>query len=74
MYFDFTVPIPSDHVVRIRKDDIIYIYYEYDRKYNRDRGYNSAKRACMKITGSPIAPVRTLGSMVPGNWEALFRS
>jgi hypothetical protein len=28
----------------------------------------------VKITGSPIAPVRTLGSMVPGNWEALFRS
>ena len=28
----------------------------------------------VKITGSPVAPVRTLGSMIPDNWEALFRS
>jgi transposase len=47
MYFDSTVPIPSDHVVRIKKDSIIYIYYEYGRKYDKDRGYNSAKRACI---------------------------
>lgn len=47
MYLDFTVPIPSDHVVRIRKEGIVYIYYEYDRSYDKARKYNSAKRSCV---------------------------
>jgi hypothetical protein len=36
--------------------------------------YEAKALAVLKITGSPVAPVRTLGSMIPDNWEALFRS
>lgn len=33
-----------------------------------------SQKVLVKITGSPVAPVRTLESMIPDNWEALFRS
>ena len=47
MYLDFLVSIPSTHIVRITRDGVKYIYYEYDRKYDGKKGYNSAKRACI---------------------------
>jgi hypothetical protein len=47
MYFDFTVPVPESHVVRITKGSVHYVYYECSREYVPDKKYNSAKRLCI---------------------------
>lgn len=47
MYFDFTVPIPAKHVVRITIKGSKYIYFERSREYDTDKKYNSAKRICI---------------------------
>ena len=62
-------------------------FYSVDKKYGlsfgttgkwfayyKAQGEDALEKHNMKITGSPVAPVRTLGSMIPDNWEALFRS
>jgi len=47
MYFDFTVPIPGKHVVRITIKGITYLYCERSREYDKGKKYNSAKRICI---------------------------
>ena len=44
MYYSFTVSIPSEHVVRIKHEGVVYIYYEYGRTYDKDKKYNAPKR------------------------------
>ena len=47
MYYDYTVTVPSEHIVRIKKDDVLYIYYECGRSYDKDRKYTSPRRMCI---------------------------
>ena len=47
MYYKYTVEIPKDHVVRVKNKEAIYIYFEYDRAYDKDKKFNSAKRQCI---------------------------
>ncbi len=44
MYYPYTVTIPSEHVVRIKNGGVVYIYYEYDRTYDKSKKYNAPKR------------------------------
>lgn len=47
MYLDFLVKIPDapGKLVRVRKKDTIYIDYEYDRIYDKEKQYTTPKRS-----------------------------
>ncbi|HBH11919.1 MAG TPA: transposase [Clostridiales bacterium] len=47
MYLDFLVKIPDapGKLVRVKKKNTIYIDYEYDRIYDRDKQYTTPKRS-----------------------------
>ena len=47
MYLDFLVKIPDapGKLVRVKKKETIYIDYEYDRIYDRDKRYTTPKRS-----------------------------
>lgn len=47
MYYKYTVEIPKEHVVRIKNKGVTYIYFEYDRVYDLEKKFNSAKRQCI---------------------------
>ncbi len=44
MYYSFTVKVPKEHVVKINKEGVTYIYYEYGRDYDKGKQYTSPKR------------------------------
>jgi transposase len=44
MYYNYTVEIPKDHVVKVKNKGVTYIYFEYDRTYIKEKKFNSAKR------------------------------
>ena len=47
MYYNYTVTVPQEHVVKIKKDDVLYIYYECGRDYDKDKKYSLPKRMCI---------------------------
>ncbi len=47
MYYNYTVTVPKEHIVKIKKEDVLYIYYECGRSYDKDKKYTSPKRMCI---------------------------
>ena len=55
LYLDYTVKIPvvEGKIVRRTVKDTAYVYYEYDRTYNRDKQYTNVSRVTIgKVTDS----------------------
>lgn len=58
-YFDYLVPIPGDRgitVKKIGKKKIPYVYYNYDRYYDREKGYTVPRNVCIGRKGPPEYP------------------
>jgi transposase len=47
MYLDFLVKIPNDpgKIVRVKKGDVVYIDYQYERSYDSEKKYTVPKRS-----------------------------
>ena len=47
MYLDFEVEIPdiSSKITYRKKNDTVYVYYEYERKYNPETQKTNPRRA-----------------------------
>lgn len=78
MYLKSRVKLPDVHgkLTRLRRGDITYIKYEYDRYYDPEKKYTYPQRATIGkviIPGLFEPPVRTLRATIPENESHIFR-
>ncbi len=73
MYHDYVVDVPKKpgQIVFMKRDERVYVYFQLDRVYYADKGFNSAKRALI----GKLVDANDRTKMYPNlNYDKLFCS